>query len=45
MTPTEIAKSYDQLAEHWNSDGFPRHNGIEPHKRAIAFLKRETPRP
>jgi SAM-dependent methyltransferase len=39
MTPSEIAKSYDQLAEQWNSDRFPRDNGIEQHKRAIAFLK------
>ncbi len=39
MTPREIAKSYDQLAEQWNSDEFPRDNGIEQHKRAIAFLK------
>lgn len=39
MTPSEIAKSYDQLAEQWNSDEFPRDNGIEQHKRAIAFLK------
>lgn len=39
MTPSEIAKSYDQLADQWNSDGFPRHNGIEQHKRAVAFLK------
>ena len=39
MTPSEIAKSYDQLAEQWNSDEFPRYNGIEQHKRAIAFLK------
>ena len=39
MTPREIAKSYDQLAEQWNSDEFPRDNGIEQHKRAVAFLK------
>ena len=39
MTPSEIAKSYDQLAEQWNSDEFPRDNGIEQHKRAVAFLK------
>ncbi|HEY7714658.1 MAG TPA: class I SAM-dependent methyltransferase, partial [Candidatus Binatia bacterium] len=39
MTPSEIAKSYDQLADKWNSDEFPRDNGIEQHKRAIAFLK------
>lgn len=39
MTPAEIAKSYDQLADQWNSTGFPRTNGIEQHERAIAFLK------
>ena len=39
MTPEEIAKSYDQIADHWNSDVFPRTNGIEQHERAIAFLK------
>jgi SAM-dependent methyltransferase len=39
MTPSEIAKSYDQLAKQWNSDEFPRGDGIEQHKRAIAFLK------
>ena len=39
MTPSEIAGSYDQLADHWNSDAFPRNNGIEQHERAIAFIK------
>jgi hypothetical protein len=39
MTPSEIARSYDQLADQWNSEGFPRNNGIEQHERAIAFLK------
>lgn len=39
MTPSEIARSYDQLADHWNSDAFNRANGMEPHKRAITFLK------
>jgi SAM-dependent methyltransferase len=38
MTPDEIARSYDQLADHWNSDDFSRTNGIEQHERAIAFL-------
>ena len=38
MTPDDIAKSYDQLAEHWNSDAFPRKNGIAQHERAIAFV-------
>ncbi len=40
MTPDEIAKSYDQIADHWDSDAFPRTNGIEQHERAIAFLKK-----
>jgi SAM-dependent methyltransferase len=39
MTPEEIAKSYDQIADQWNSGDFPRANGIEQHERAIAFLK------
>lgn len=39
MIPNEVAKSYDLLAEQWNSEAFPRANGIEPHQRAIAFLK------
>lgn len=39
MTPDEIAKSYDQLAEQWNSDSYPRTYGIDQHQRAVAFLK------
>jgi SAM-dependent methyltransferase len=39
MTPAEIAQSYDQLADQWNSDAFPRENGIKQHERAIAFAK------
>jgi trans-aconitate methyltransferase len=39
MTPAEIARSYDQLADQWNSDDFPRHNGIQQHERAIAFAR------
>ena len=39
MTPDEIAESYDRIADHWNSDSFPRANGIEQHERAIAFVK------
>lgn len=39
MNPNEIASSYDQLADQWNSDSFPRSNGIQQHERAIAFLK------
>ncbi|MCW5602938.1 MAG: class I SAM-dependent methyltransferase [Burkholderiales bacterium] len=39
MTPAEIAGSYDQLAEQWNSHEFQRSSGIEQHERAVAFLK------
>ena len=39
MTPDQIAKSYDQIAEKWNNDDFPRSNGIDQHERAIAFIK------
>jgi len=39
MTPRDISHSYDQLADQWNSDTFPRNNGIAQHERAIAFLK------
>jgi SAM-dependent methyltransferase len=41
MNPTEIGQAYDQLAEQWNSDAFPRHNGIAPHERAIAFCRQK----
>ncbi|NNF15952.1 MAG: class I SAM-dependent methyltransferase [Gammaproteobacteria bacterium] len=37
MSPEEIAKSYDSLAEHWNGDQFPRENGIDQHRRALGF--------
>ena len=39
MLPSDIAKSYDELAERWQDNAFPRHNGIQQHERAIAFLK------
>jgi 2-polyprenyl-3-methyl-5-hydroxy-6-metoxy-1,4-benzoquinol methylase len=38
MSPDEIARGYDELADHWNSDAFSRKNGIEQHERALAFL-------
>ena len=41
MTPDEIGKSYDQIAEQWTNDSFPRSNGIEQHERAIAFLEKK----
>jgi SAM-dependent methyltransferase len=37
MTPDQVAKSYDALAEHWNSERFSRANGIAQHERAIRF--------
>jgi SAM-dependent methyltransferase len=41
MTPEEIAKGYDQIAGLWNSEAFPRSNGIKQHERAIAFVKQK----
>lgn len=38
MTPAEVGRSYDRIAEQWSSDGFPRQNGIEAHRRALAFV-------
>ena len=40
MSPKDVARSYDLIAERWDSDSFPRHNGIDQHKRALAFLNR-----
>ena len=37
MNQQETARSYDALADHWNSDEFHRENGIAQHKRAIRF--------
>ena len=37
MSPEEIAASYNEIADHWASDDFPASNGIEQHKKAIAF--------
>lgn len=38
MEPSELAKNYDEIAEHWNSPNFNRANGIELHTRAIRLL-------
>jgi SAM-dependent methyltransferase len=38
MTPDEVARSYDALADQWNDERFARSNGIAQHERAIAFL-------
>jgi SAM-dependent methyltransferase len=39
MNPIDVASSYDQIAELWNTHEFSR-NGIAQHERAIAFLER-----
>jgi SAM-dependent methyltransferase len=41
VTPEEIGKSYDQIAEQWTSDSYPRSNGIAQHGRAITFVKEQ----
>lgn len=40
MTPDQIAATYDEFAEHWDSPGFNRDNGIPQHERALQFLPR-----
>ncbi|MGD1851360.1 MAG: class I SAM-dependent DNA methyltransferase [Cyanophyceae cyanobacterium] len=39
MNPEEIGKAYDQITYRWESEDFNRKNGIEQHKRALAFVK------
>jgi len=41
MDPTEQAKNYDKIADHWNSPNFNRKNGIDQHKRAFQFSKKQ----
>jgi len=38
MTPKQTAASYDKIASHWDSEEFPRANGIAQHKRALQFI-------
>jgi predicted TPR repeat methyltransferase len=38
MPPSPIASVYDLLAERWLDGQFNQANGIEPHRRALAFL-------
>ena len=35
--PGDIARGYDQLADHWYGDAFDRQDGIDQHRRALAF--------
>lgn len=37
MHPKEIGKAYDKITHLWESGDFDRRNGIEQHKRAMAF--------
>ena len=37
MKPQDVGASYDQLADHWDGDGFNRANGIAQHERALQF--------
>ncbi len=39
MNPKDIGKVYNEITHLWESDRFNRNNGIEHHKRAIAFVK------
>lgn len=43
MDPIDVGCSYDQIASHWDSDQFPRDNGIAQHERAIAFTDLRGP--
>ncbi len=39
MSPQDIGKAYNQITHLWESENFNRNNGIDQHKRAIAFVK------
>ncbi len=39
MEPLEIGRAYNRITERWERENFDYSNGIEQHKRAIAFLK------
>lgn len=39
MKPHEVGRSYDKLADRWDSAVFPQDYGVEQHERALAFLK------
>ncbi|MDZ7671065.1 MAG: class I SAM-dependent methyltransferase [Gammaproteobacteria bacterium] len=43
MDPQDVAKSYDQIAHHWDGDGFSRDNGIAQHERTISFTDLREP--
>ena len=39
MKPEDLASSYDEIAERWDSDRFNKENGMEAHRRALAFTQ------
>ena len=39
MNLHDIGKAYDQITHLWETEGYNRNNGIDQHKRAIAFVK------
>ncbi len=39
MTPTEIGLAYDRITHLWQNQSFDQNNGIEQHKKAIAFTQ------
>ncbi len=38
MKPSDIGKAYNQITDLWEGEDFNKNNGIEEHKRAIAFI-------
>ena len=39
MRQAAIAQAYDALAERWQDDAFDQLNGVQQHRRALAFLE------
>lgn len=39
MRPEDIGKAYDRITHLWESEGFNRNNGIDQHRRALAFVE------
>ena len=44
MNPHDIGKAYDQITHLQETEGYNRNNGIDQHKRAIAFVRIEVKR-
>ncbi|GEK49629.1 hypothetical protein HVE01_03500 [Vreelandella venusta] len=39
MSPTDIGRAYNQITHLWQSEKFNLTNGVDAHKRALAFVK------